>query len=999
MSTAPFDPYRKWLGIPPAEQPPHHYRLLGIGLYESDPEVIQEAADRQMAHVRTHQSGPHSQTSQQILNQISLARICLSNPLKKSAYDDQLKAQLAPQAPPPPPPPPGGRFPPVAPPYPPASAMGAPPSAFTPPPIARFGAPGVAPSMGQPQAMAMPIGQPMRPAAPFERTTGAVVVPKPPPSVAATFAPQIKTEESTGESVSDRYRRAERPAWFLPVVGGGAVMGLIVVVLVISSMARPSAPRKVVEGPDRPVRGSGTRLPPRIPSGIDQDAAVTTTRSGRPIRPAPPTVLDKLELLDLIDTNQHAMRGEWTFVGGNLLSPASGVSRLRIPFAPPEEYQLSLIVDRKEGDNSLNIVLVSGEVQFAVLLDARGGRVSGLHLVDDLTVMANPTTHDGSVFSNNEPAAVVITVRKSGVKVTSDDKVIVDFKGKLSRLSMDTSAGEKLDKTAMYIGALDSNYLISRMELTPLEPDLTPEPEPAPATPTETQPERKSLADLVERQNRPGASPVRRGPRQPIPDSSLLAAAHLRVKEELFKDKLAAARKPPEKVALSKQILKLAQETKDDLPLQYALFESAQNLAAEGGDFQAAWQTIDEQAGIFVIRPVLLKQRALAQVARMAKIPGDFKFIAELTIFLINEAVREDEYELSLELAEEAIVAARKGKDLALLAFIQDRIGPLQEVNKGFVIFKGARDRLAVEPTDVLASEAWGEFLCTYKQDWTGGLPLWAKGTDPACAVASRDLANPSNDAARLSLADEWWTMSQGKGGLPSISLILRAAHWYRLTRPSANDEIRARVEERLAQASEHELGLKRGEWVDLLRLVEIPKHRTQGNWLREGADVAVRNSQNDDRFMLPVAPRGSYDLHVRFSRSAGDDPFIAILPVAGGTCVVTLGANGGKLSRIEGAGVVTEAKPGQFMNDRLHQVEFRVDVSEETARVTVDFNGQPYLKWQGPRSAMTANSRYGLRKPGALGLATGGKNSLSIHGAKFRLHSGTVQSLLESGP
>ena len=41
-----FDPYRKWLGIPPQEQPPNHYRLLGIGLFESDFDVISNASDR-----------------------------------------------------------------------------------------------------------------------------------------------------------------------------------------------------------------------------------------------------------------------------------------------------------------------------------------------------------------------------------------------------------------------------------------------------------------------------------------------------------------------------------------------------------------------------------------------------------------------------------------------------------------------------------------------------------------------------------------------------------------------------------------------------------------------------------------------------------------------------------------------------------------------------------------------------------------------------------------
>ena len=44
-----FDPYHVWLGIPPSEQPPHYYRLLGIPLYETDPVVITTAAQRQMA--------------------------------------------------------------------------------------------------------------------------------------------------------------------------------------------------------------------------------------------------------------------------------------------------------------------------------------------------------------------------------------------------------------------------------------------------------------------------------------------------------------------------------------------------------------------------------------------------------------------------------------------------------------------------------------------------------------------------------------------------------------------------------------------------------------------------------------------------------------------------------------------------------------------------------------------------------------------------------------
>jgi hypothetical protein len=90
-----FNGYHVWLGIPPGEQPPNHYRLLGIGIFESDLDVIDHAADRQMAHVRTFQSGRHGALSQQILNELSAARLCLLSADKKAAYDDQLRAKLS----------------------------------------------------------------------------------------------------------------------------------------------------------------------------------------------------------------------------------------------------------------------------------------------------------------------------------------------------------------------------------------------------------------------------------------------------------------------------------------------------------------------------------------------------------------------------------------------------------------------------------------------------------------------------------------------------------------------------------------------------------------------------------------------------------------------------------------------------------------------------------------------------------------------------------------
>ena len=91
----PFDPYLNWLGIPPHEQPPNFYRLLGVVLFESNPEVIEQAADRQSLRVGAYQAGPQGEMCQPLLSEIAMARFCLLDPQQKAAYDGQLNESLA----------------------------------------------------------------------------------------------------------------------------------------------------------------------------------------------------------------------------------------------------------------------------------------------------------------------------------------------------------------------------------------------------------------------------------------------------------------------------------------------------------------------------------------------------------------------------------------------------------------------------------------------------------------------------------------------------------------------------------------------------------------------------------------------------------------------------------------------------------------------------------------------------------------------------------------
>ena len=92
-----FDPWHRWLGIHPSEQPPHYYRMLGLTLFEEDPEVIETAANRQRDYIVQCAAGPHGDYSQPVLNILSAARDCLLGPEQKRAYDAHLRNLLSPR--------------------------------------------------------------------------------------------------------------------------------------------------------------------------------------------------------------------------------------------------------------------------------------------------------------------------------------------------------------------------------------------------------------------------------------------------------------------------------------------------------------------------------------------------------------------------------------------------------------------------------------------------------------------------------------------------------------------------------------------------------------------------------------------------------------------------------------------------------------------------------------------------------------------------------------
>lgn len=83
-----MDVYSEWLGIPEGERPPDCYTLLRLVEFEDDVERIRNNYRKLNAHVRKYATGKYSVRSQELLNELARAMLCLTDPERKREYDE-----------------------------------------------------------------------------------------------------------------------------------------------------------------------------------------------------------------------------------------------------------------------------------------------------------------------------------------------------------------------------------------------------------------------------------------------------------------------------------------------------------------------------------------------------------------------------------------------------------------------------------------------------------------------------------------------------------------------------------------------------------------------------------------------------------------------------------------------------------------------------------------------------------------------------------------------
>ena len=87
----PLDVYKDWLGIPEdIPRPPDHYALLRLVRFEDDVQKVRGHYKKLNEHVRKYATGTYQVESQELLNDLAKAMLCLTDPERKHDYDEGL---------------------------------------------------------------------------------------------------------------------------------------------------------------------------------------------------------------------------------------------------------------------------------------------------------------------------------------------------------------------------------------------------------------------------------------------------------------------------------------------------------------------------------------------------------------------------------------------------------------------------------------------------------------------------------------------------------------------------------------------------------------------------------------------------------------------------------------------------------------------------------------------------------------------------------------------
>jgi hypothetical protein len=288
--------------------------------------------------------------------------------------------------------------------------------------------------------------------------------------------------------------------------------------------------------------------------------------------------------------------------------------------------------------------------------------------------------------------------------------------------------------------------------------------------------------------------------KKPVPDAGSLQRA-LALVQEVYGDEFKRAKDAAQKTALAEKILQKAKESATDPTSQYALLRVAKDIAALSGNAAVALRAAEDMALTFEVEVFPAKAETLLKAAQAASQPQQHAAIVAHAETLIEQAVRQDDFDVARSLSQTALAAAKKSGDSALVKKTVARAKEVDDTSSAYAQVKDSLAKLDNAPADPDANLAVGRYLCLTKGEWEKGLHMLALGNDPALKdLAVKELEGASDTNGQMGLGDGWWELASASEAAVQKQLQERAAYWYKKALPGLAGLAKQKVEVRLRE-------------------------------------------------------------------------------------------------------------------------------------------------------------------------------------------------------
>ncbi len=1017
-----FDPYHKWLGIPPDEQPPNHYRLLGVTLYEADPDVIESAAEGRMALLRSRQSGPNSADSQRLLNEVSGAQRCLLDQATRIAYDGQLRSRLSARS---------GTDP-----SPGAQLTDSPGPLYT----------------GSPQAGALtsgplptnPLQQALPQTAPPQTVPPASNSPRPlsgAPSSTVAGASQaipLQADLPGGQpthavpSLKHVSRKKKNPAaWLLsPVFIGIAVSGILFFAAAYWLMQRDGVDAgDGVTAREEQLENDGSNEEQGDTDNDKRDGASDETEgSGSKGSDSETNSTDGGD--GRSGTNTDGADGS-----ANSDLPTTAKAITKSPWLVLEGTNVSTTLDdaiERESDGSYFVTIEKAGVRtysFEVLApdDVRWLRLETIP--DDRLPASGPGWNRDGNFILSQVRVSTLPAGQNQWRPIGLERPTASFAQEGMPITDTFNTGRQsgwgifpeLAKPHQAIFALSSTVpkgIPLRIELLfhhqsrdgctahigRFRLSASAETDRPPLVVSETT--NGSNSGETSSGASDNAKSGSANGLEAVPGATELAAARALVRQAVPPP----AGLAPEDLLAWHRLLMNADRSAEDVAEKYALFSEALKAAELAADARVAFRTIDLMAKNFQTSVVDERVKVLRNIASKAKSDVELDSLLAAAKGVAFDLLAASRFSDCAELLDDTY-ACFQAADSDLH---EKSIGELRKYVRRVVraeeLMQRALETLKKDPADAAAHSTLGAWQAIYQRDLKAGLDHYAKSSDAQWKKLAATESGPTGDA--IAVGDQWWDIGLRKDKETKSVMLGRAGYWYERALPSADVKTKEKLGKRLAsirilpdydpsRRSGTDVVLRRT--VNLLALSDPSLDALSARWRRSYESLQADPPETDARLRLPIDVQGGYALQVDFTAIDGRSVFLA-LPAAGRGFQVVLGVNPASqvagIQTIAGYAVPKSrvAAPLRIKRGSRHSLVVRFEHSIGHGRITVHLDKNHYFSWHGD---LTALDDPLMKRGSASGIAIGSMdgNRVVFHSAEIQLLSGSGQVLRAGDP